>query len=153
MASPTVDDERTIRAIVGACEAAWNEGDAAAFTAEMAEDVDFINVVGEHHQGRATVERGHRHIFDTIYKESRVRSAIEDIRFIRPDVALVFIHARLNARVRLSAIAAATRPVQMSDENQESEARPTMVMRKDDGRWRIVAFQNTSVATMATARA
>src|ERR1700687_6312183 len=69
MASPTVDDERAIRAIVGACEAAWNEGDAAAFTAEMAEDVDFINVVGEHHQGRATVERGHRHIFDTIYKE------------------------------------------------------------------------------------
>ena len=146
-------DERAIRDIVAKTEAAWNAGDAAGFCAAMADDVDFINVVGEHRHGREAVERAHRFIFDTLYKGSRVRFAVDGIRFVRPDVALVFIHARLNARVQLSAVASATRQIQMSDESHESEARPTMVMHEDGGNWRIVAFQNTSVAPIATARA
>lgn len=146
-------DERSIRGIVAACESAWNASDAAAFTAAMADDVEFINVLGERHQGRETVQRGHRHIFDTIYKGSRVRYTVETIRFVRPDVALAFLDARLISKLPPGAVASATRQTQIGEEMHESRARPTMVLAKDDGRWRIVAFHNTSVAPAPTARA
>lgn len=146
-------DERAIRDIVSACEAAWNAGDSAGFAAAMADDIDFINVLGEHHQGGEAVKRGHRHILATIYKGSRARYAIENIRFVRPDVAIAFIRGRLISRLPPNAIASATRQGETSDEMHESEARPTMILAKDDGRWRIVAFQNTSVAPTPKARA
>ena len=146
-------DERAIRDIVARAEAAWNASDSAGFAAAMADDIDFINVLGERHQGREAVERGHRHIFDTIYRGSRARYAIEGIRFVRPDVAIAFIRGRLISKLPPSAIASATRQVETSDEMHESEARPTMILAKDDGRWRIVAFQNTSIAPVPKARA
>jgi len=146
-------DERAIRDIIASAEAAWNEGDAAAFCAAMVDDVDFINVLGEHHTGREAVTRGHQFIFGTIYKGSRVRYTVEGIRFIRPDVALAFIHARLISRLPPNAIASAQRQSRIDDEMHESQARPTMVLAKDDGRWRIVAFHNTTVAPQPTARA
>ena len=146
-------DERAIRGIVAACEGAWNAGDAVAFTAAMADDIDFINVLGDRHKGRETVEHGHRHIFATIYKDSRVRYTLDEIRFVRPDVALAFIHARLISRLPPNAVASAAREAQMADEMHESQARSTMLLAKNDGTWRIVAFQNTSVAPAPTARA
>ena len=146
-------DESAIRGIVAACESAWNAGDAAAFTSAMADDIDFINVLGERRQGRETVERGHRHIFATIYKDSRVRYTLDEIRFVRPDVTLAFIHAHLISRLPPNAIAATAREAQIADEMHESQARPTMILAKSNGHWRIVAFQNTSVAPALTARA
>lgn len=146
-------DDSAIRAIVAACEAAWNAGDAGAFCAGMADDVEFINVLGEHHKGREAVERGHRFIFDTIYKASRVRYTLDTIRFLKPDVALAFIHARLISKLPPNAIASAARQTQIADEMHESQARPTMILTKNDGRWRITTFQNTSVAPAPTAKA
>jgi len=146
-------DEQAIAEIVGRMEAAWNKADAAAFCAAMADDVDFINVLGEHHQGRDTVARGHQFIFASIYKDSRVRYTLERIRFVRPDVALAFIHAKLISRLPPNAIASAERQARIDDEMHESHARPTMVLAKHDGRWQIVAFHNTTIAPKPTARA
>jgi uncharacterized protein (TIGR02246 family) len=147
-------DERAIRDIVARAEAAWNASDSNAFAAEMTDDVAFINVLGERHTGRETVARGHRHIFDTIYKGSRVHYTVEDIRFVRPDVALAFLHAKLISRLPPGAVASATRQAQIDGDMHESEARPTMMLAKDGGgHWRIVAFHNTSVAPQPKARA
>lgn len=142
----TNPDDRAIREIVAACEAAWNASDSAAFTARMADDVDFINVLGDRHKGRVAIERGHRHIFDTIYKDSRVHYTVDAVRFLRPDVALAFIHARLQSKLPPGAIASASRETQIGTAMQESQARPTMILTKDAGQWRIAAFHNTSIA-------
>jgi uncharacterized protein (TIGR02246 family) len=146
-------DERTLRSIVSACEAAWNAGDAAGFCATMADDIDFINVVGQYYKGREDVERRHRHIFDTVYKGSRVNFAVESIRFLGTEAALVFIKARLIAKVAVSDVAAVDTAARIRDENQESHARPTMIFGKIDGSWRMVAWQNTNVGNLPTARA
>ena len=146
-------DEHAIADIVARTEAAWNKGDAAAFCAAMAEDVDFINVLGEHHQGRDTVARGHQFIFASIYKDSRVRYTVERVRFLRADVALAIIHATLISRLPPNAIASAERQARIDEEMHESQARPTMVLAKNDGRWQIVAFHNTTIAPKPTARA
>ena len=44
----------------------------------------------------------------------RVRFMVESIRFVRPDVALAFIHAKLISRVPLNAIASAARQSESS---------------------------------------
>ena len=85
------EDERALRALVAQCEAAWNASDSTAFANTMAEDVTFVGILGERYEGREITALGHRHIFDTIYKDSRVRYAIELIRFPRPDVAVASI--------------------------------------------------------------
>ena len=51
-----------------------------AWTAEFASDADFIHALGGFFHGSGDIERGHRAIFDTIYKGS---------------VAAVFIRANL----------------------------------------------------------
>ena len=51
---------------------------------------------------------------------------------MRPDVAIVFIRANLSGT--------------LNGAEQHIQARPTLVAEKrDDGRWEIVAFQNTLV--------
>jgi uncharacterized protein (TIGR02246 family) len=146
-------DESAVRDIIARAERAWNEGDAAAFCADMTDDVEFVTVLGQHHQGRDTVARGHQHIFATIYKDSRTRYMIDAIRFVRPDVALTFVHAKLISRLPPAAIAYAERESRMDCEMHESRARPTIVLAKNDGRWQIVAFHNTAIAPQQTARA
>ncbi len=112
-------------------ETAWNNSDSAGFAAPFAEDADFVHILGGHFTGRTSIERGHRAIFDTIYKGSTVKFEVEKTRFAGSDVAIVFIFSTLKT-------AAQGLPPQMN-------ARPTMVLQRQDGAWKIVTFQNTLV--------
>ncbi len=113
-------------------EDAWNRSDSIAWASQFAEDADFIHILGAHFQGREAIERGHRTIFDTIYKGSRNQLNVEKVRFVRPDVALVFIRTNLKWY--------------LDGAEQEVQARPTLVaQKKDNGQWEIVAFQNTLI--------
>lgn len=141
----TANDEQFIHQIVRQLEAAWNAADSAAFAAPFAEDADFVNVMGEHHQGRANIEAGHRQMFDTIFKASRVTYTVEGIRSVRPDVAVAFVRARLSSRLAVAADDP-NRASRIGEGMQEDHARPTLVLAKDVGKWQIVAFQNTRIA-------
>src|ERR1039457_3086676 len=84
-------EERALHGMVYQLEAAWNAADSASFAALFAEDADFIHILGGYYTGRAAIEAGHRMIFGTIYKGSSVRYSVEKIRFLRPDVAMIFL--------------------------------------------------------------
>jgi uncharacterized protein (TIGR02246 family) len=84
--------------------------------------------------GRGAVEAGHRQIFDTVYKGSRLRISLRNVRFVRPDVAIVFSHARLT--------------FYEGNETRELETRPTLILVKQQGAWQVVTFQNTRIAEM-----
>jgi len=125
-------EERPLYEIVEKLEAAWNNSDSVAWTSFFAEDADFIHVLGGHFHGQTDIEHGHRTIFDTIYKGSRNSLKVEQVRFVRPDVAIVFIHGNL--------------VWYLNGAEQHIEARPTLVAEKNaDGHWQVVAFQNTLV--------
>jgi uncharacterized protein (TIGR02246 family) len=124
-------EERALHGIVYHLEAAWNAADATAFAAPFTEDAEFIHILGGYYTGRAAIEAGHRMIFGTIYKGSTVRYSVEKIRFLRPDVALVFLRQFLQ--------------FQEGGAATELEARPTIVAKKVDGSWRIAAMQNTRI--------
>ena len=125
------NDEQNLRDIVRGLEAAWNSGDSVAWAEFFAEDADFIHILGGYFNGRTTIERGHRAIFDTTYKGSSNKFTVNKVRFISSDVAIVFLLAELKvARVGLPPVL---------------HARPTLVAKRTPDGWKIVAFQNTLV--------
>ena len=125
-------EEPRLHQVVERLEVAWNNYDSVAWAALFAEDADFIHILGGHLHGRDAVEQGHRQIFDTIYKGSRNSYTVEGVRFVGPEVAIVFIRAHLKWY--------------RSGTEQNIDARPTLVAhKKDSGQWEIVAFQNTLI--------
>jgi len=124
-------DEKALHEMVYQLEAAWNAADGAAFAEAFAEDADFIHILGGYYKGRAAIEAGHRMILGTIYKGSTVRYSVERIRFVRPDVAVVFLRQYLQ--------------FYEGGSRTELEARPTLIADRSEGKWRIVLLQNTRI--------
>ncbi len=120
-----------LQRIVEQLETAWNNSDSARFAAPFADDADFVHILGGHFTGRTSIEQGHRAIFDTIYKGSTVKFEVEKIRPVGSEVAIVFVFSTLK-------ILTPGLPPQ-------ANARPTMVLQRQDGDWKIVTFQNTLV--------
>ena len=130
-------DEQAIRDILKQIEAAWNAGDSQGFARFFAEDANFIQIYGHQGDGRPAIEGAHRIIFDTVYKGSQANYVLRSIRFVRPDVAVVFVQAHLK--------------FWEGNEAREMDARPTFTMAKEQGQWQIVAFQNTKISPMPAA--
>jgi uncharacterized protein (TIGR02246 family) len=129
--APTTSIESEVAPVVRALQDAWNAADGAAFAAPFADDADFVNVHGLHARGRDVIAQGHEGIFRSIYAGSTVRYEIEGARLLRDGVALVHLHATL--RVPAGPMAG------------EHEARPSMVLTRDGGAWRIASFHNTVI--------
>ncbi len=107
----------------------WNANSGQQFAEPFADDADYVIVNGVHVQGREAIGVGHQQIFDTIYKGSNNTLSVEQIRFIRPDVAIAHVHAHLKFNA--------------GGEPQKASARSTWVLAMESGEWEIAAFQNT----------
>jgi uncharacterized protein (TIGR02246 family) len=130
-------DDGAIQDILKQLETAWNAYDSVSFAAAFAEEADFIQIFGGQLDGRPAIEASHRHIFDTIYKGSHASFALRSIRFVRPDVAIVFSQAQVNFHE--------------GKEAREIKTRPTLIVVKQEATWQIVAFQNTKISEVPTA--
>jgi uncharacterized protein (TIGR02246 family) len=124
-----MENNQSIYELVRVLEDAWNSSNSQGFASVFAEDADFITVLGKHYNGRGPIDAGHRAIFDTIYKRSHNRYTIEGVRFIRPDVVVVFVCALL----------------ELAD-GRTISARPSMLLTKENGKWQVAMLQNTVVA-------
>jgi uncharacterized protein (TIGR02246 family) len=125
-------DEAAVRENVRQLESGWNAKSGASFAKPFADDADYVVINGMQIKGRAGIAEGHQGIFDTIYKDSTLNLSVKQVRFIRPEVAVVHVAAHLKAT--------------QNGETQEGDAVITLVMTKDKGEWKIAAFQNTGVA-------
>ncbi len=129
MADGPREDGAAFERIASLLEAAWNAGDGEAFAAPFANDADFVTIRGEHFRGRPAIGAGHAAIFKTIYAGSTNHLSVEAARLLRPDVALVHVHSRLDApRGPLAG---------------RHGARFTLVLTKEPGGWEIAALHNT----------
>jgi len=126
------NEERELHKLVYQLESSWNAGDGDAFASLFADDADLIHILGGYYTGRESIRAGHRMIFGTIYKGSTVHYRVEKIKFLRPEIALVFLRQHLEL--------AEGAPV------SELDARPTIVAEKIDDKWKIVALQNTRIS-------
>jgi uncharacterized protein (TIGR02246 family) len=124
-------DEAAIRANVKQMETGWNTKSGAEFAKPFAADADYVVINGLHIKGRAANAEGHQRIFDTVYKNSSLSLAVEQIRFLRPDVAVAHIRSALT--------------VTQENSTKTGHARITVVMTKNKDKWEIAAFQNTQI--------
>src|SRR5687767_6285242 len=78
-------------------EQAWNRADGDAFGKLFADDADFVDIRGDHHQGSVAIGRGHQAIFDTIYAGSTVGYQVESVRPVAEGTVVVVATATLDA--------------------------------------------------------
>ena len=122
-------DRTAIEALVATLEGAWNAGDGDAFAAPFAVDADFVNIRADHHQGRAGIAAGHTAILRSIYLGSTNQYTIKTARLLHPDVALVHVHAVLDAPSGPLA--------------GRNRALFSMVLARVAEEWQIASFHNT----------
>jgi uncharacterized protein (TIGR02246 family) len=124
-------DEAVIRENVKQMVAGWNTKSGALFATPFAEDADYVVINGNHIKGRVEIEQGHQRIFDTVYKDTTLTLEVRQIRFLRPDVAVVHVNGHRDGPAK----------------DQTQGAIMTMVMTKEKQGWKIAAFQNTAIVS------
>jgi uncharacterized protein (TIGR02246 family) len=124
-------DEAALRENVKSLETGWNTKSGAVFAKPFAEDADYVIINGMYIKGRATIETAHQRIFDTIFKDTTISLTVKQIRFLRPDVAVVHVTGHRDGPTK----------------DLTQDAMITFVMTKEKQGWTIAAFQNTAVTT------
>ncbi|HJU54006.1 MAG TPA: SgcJ/EcaC family oxidoreductase [Pyrinomonadaceae bacterium] len=131
MTKTGVADEAALRENVRQMEEGWNTKSGALFAKPFATDADYVVINGMFIQGRDAIAKAHQGIFDTIYKDSTLKLSVKQIRLLRPDVAVVHVTG--------------TNKFRQGAETRESNAIITLMLTKENGEWKIAAFQNTQV--------
>jgi uncharacterized protein (TIGR02246 family) len=85
----TIHNEDAIRKWMSDYTDAWNKHDARALALLFREDADLVAGSGGVFRGRSQIEQLLTEEFSTSLKEWKLANAIEDIRFIKPDIAIV----------------------------------------------------------------
>lgn len=124
-------DEAAIRENVRMMEAGWNTKQGALFAQPFAENADYVVINGRYVQGRKAIEKEHQQIFNTVFKNTNLRLTVKQIRFLRPDVAVVHVTGQRDAI--------------KNEKDPVFGAFMTLVMTRDKQGWRIAAFQNTHI--------
>ena len=129
-------DEDTIRDLEHRFNAAWDAHDPEGMAEALADDAQFITVNG----AWTTTREGFRDLMarlhggDGPFRASTRRTPEMHVRFLAPDIAMLHSRFWIDGEVQHDALSQASR-----------ESVGTRVVRKVDGRWRIVATQNTDV--------
>ncbi|QHT66913.1 SgcJ/EcaC family oxidoreductase [Rhodocytophaga rosea] len=127
-------DTKAIEALASGWQAAWNNRDAAALSSLLAEEVDFVTVIGPKGwlKGRKEFLEAHAWMLKNIFTESVWTNKETHIKFIRPDLAIArVLWETTGDRVR---------------HRKYGELREgifTWVVEKKQGNWLIISSQNT----------
>ncbi|MGW0556883.1 SgcJ/EcaC family oxidoreductase [Streptomyces sp. NPDC002926] len=111
---------------------AWNDGDAVAFGACFTEDSDYVSYDGTRAVGRAEHQDNHDRLFRGVLTGSALVGGIEAIRYIAPEVAIVYGTASVLMPWR-------------SELPKRRLSRQTIVVVNTDHGWRITAIHNGRV--------
>jgi uncharacterized protein (TIGR02246 family) len=129
-------DEDAIRDLEHRFNAAWNAHDPEGLSESLVNDAEFITVNG----AWTTSRDGFRDLMARLhgpngpFRASTRRSPEMHVRFLSSDIAILHSRFWIDGEILHDAI---------SQRSRESVG--TRVVRKIDGRWRIVATQNTDV--------
>jgi len=128
------DEENAITEIQARWDDAWNRHDVKALSSLVAEDVRFVNVAGVVLTGRGEFEALQSRTHAMQFKESVRTVSGTAIKFLTPDIAVA--HVRWGMR---------------GDKDPDGTPRQPrngvmmQVLMKRDGKWAVVAAQNTNI--------
>ena len=129
-------DEDAIRELEHRFNAAWDAHDPDGMAEPLVDDAQFITVNGAWTVSRA----GFRDLMQRLhgangpYRSSTRRTPEMHVRFLAPDIAILHSRFWIEGEVLHDALSQPSR-----------ESVGLRVLHKMDGRWRIVATQNTDV--------
>ena len=134
----TESDKETLRRLPRAYCDAWAKHDGNELAKIMAEDVDYVTVGAGWFRGRKDFETYHTRLLSGRFKDSTMTPLETQVRFLRPDLAIVHWSWTIEG-----------------DRNDDGSARPkrfglmTILAEKRKGAWLIVAAQNTNAMSPA----
>jgi uncharacterized protein (TIGR02246 family) len=132
-------DEATIRTLIDEEAAAWNAGDATAYSRQFAPECTFTNIYGMTFDGHDRFEKRHAESFATFFKGSTRLQTIRHLKFVTPDVAIVDIDTATTGFGRMpSGISIPPDGV--------LRTRLQQIFVKRGGRWWIEAYHNVAIA-------
>jgi uncharacterized protein (TIGR02246 family) len=129
-------DEDLIRELENHFNAAWDRHDPEGMAESLADDAQFITVNGAWTRTRD----GFRDLMARLhgatgpFRTSTRRTPEMNVTFLAPDIAILHSRFWIDGEVLHDDLSQASR-----------ESVGTRVVRKIDGRWRVVATQNTDV--------
>jgi uncharacterized protein (TIGR02246 family) len=82
-------NDAAIKQVVAGISGGWNNHDAKAMCAPLAEDVQWVNWRGEVLHSRKEVEDQHATLFAGIYKNTHRTDEVRTIRYLTPELAAV----------------------------------------------------------------
>jgi uncharacterized protein (TIGR02246 family) len=131
-------DRKAIEAIAASFQDTWNRHDMDGLASLVAEDVDFVTVVGARgwEKGRKEFKDGHAEVHKTMFKDSVLTVKETHIEFIRPDIAIAHVLWETRGDV-----------VPDRKPGEPREGIFTWVVEKRGGKWLIIASQNTENKT------
>ena len=132
-------DSAAIAAVVADLDAAWHSGDADRWVAHYAHDAQFVNISGTVMSDRIALRERLDQIFRGMFRGSRHVGTLRHLRFLGPDIAVVDEDIEITGFTALPPGIRPTAPNIL-------RTRMRHVFQRNDGRWRIVASQNTAVA-------
>jgi len=130
-----VDDATAVRGMVNDFADAWNRHDMKAMHDLDVDDVEWVNVVGQHWRGKDTVRRGHTAIHKGMEAKTSMSVESTSLHPIAPNVAVVV--------ATLHFLRTPADPLYTGTGDTKTRGSFTMVKR--DGVWKIAQFQNTVV--------
>ena len=136
----TASDETAVRSIIQDETAAWNQGDAVAYSRHFATDGTFTNVTGQFFTGYDAFLKQHEVIFEGRFKQTRLQQDIVSLKFVRPGVAVVEVLTSV-AGVVSAQLAQGTG----ADAKGRLRTRLLQVVVKQGEEWKVVAYHNVDV--------
>jgi uncharacterized protein (TIGR02246 family) len=140
LSAQTASDEAAIRSIVQDEIAAWNQGDAVAYSRHFAVDGTFTNIRGEFFTGYDAFLKQHAVIFAGRFKQTRLQQDIVSLKFVRPDVAVVEVLTSV-----AGVVGGQLAPGTAGDATGRLRTRLLQVVVKQGAEWKIVAYHNVDV--------
>ncbi len=134
LSASRADEESAIREIQARWDDAWNRNDVKALSSLVTEDVRFVNVAGQVLTGRGEFEQLQTRTHAMQFKESVRTVTGTEIKFLTADIAVA--HVKWGMR---------------GDKDPDGTSRQPrngvmmQVLMKRDGKWAVVAAQNTNI--------
>ena len=128
----TAADEAAARKVIAEFANSWNSHDMTAMHELNTDDVEWINVSGNHWRGNTDVRKGHDFIHRTIFAKTDMSIENTKVRPLTSDVAVVVATMKFGPHIAPS-----------GEKVSELRTRATFVLLKRQGIWKATHFQNT----------
>lgn len=126
-------DRKEIEQLFEKLKRAWGKGDGEAYGACFSDHADYVTFQGEHLQGRKAIANVHQELWNGVLRGSTLDGEIAKIQFITPELAIFHGLGAVKMRWQKQA-------------PKKRDSINTNVAVKQNGEWRIAAFQNSRIS-------